>query len=86
MKNKKLLVDYYNTDIEKNVLGMFESDDFRLTEYANTYRQIGELVKISKKKELAPNGYLADIYSCNGEKFYVFPDWSVSLKESVNNK
>lgn len=71
---KKLLLNYFNTDIKEFVLAMFEADDFRVGD-SNHKDIIGEM-KSTKTKIVAPNGHNTTIYTCNGIEYMVFSDWS----------
>lgn len=75
---KKLLINYYNTDINKNVLSVFDADDFRVGDKNHT-DIIGEAMS-TKERVIAPNAYPAIIYVCNDVKYLVFSDMSAMLK------
>lgn len=81
--SKYLLVNYYNTDVKKEMLGMFEKDDFRLTDkrFSHNYQNvIGEISK-TKVKAIPPDyRYPATVGICNGKEYYIFSDHSVIAK------
>lgn len=79
---KKLLINYFNTDTKQKAIGLFDSDDIRLTDNSFKLKYtdvIGEAIN-TKENVIAENGFMARVYICKGVEYLVFSDNSALQK------